>query len=180
MVRRDALKIAAMLIPIFGSCPTRLNDAQADVHRLLLGELGRAGLEWRSIGRTDYPHRNPLLEVYTLAKHCSGGLILGFSQFQTKSGLWKKDTPDQAKQSTTVAFPTPWNHIEAGIVFALRRPMLVFRDQGVSGGIFDIGVTDLYVHEMPSAKPNKNQRKAIREVFSKWAAEVQEHYYRLD
>jgi hypothetical protein len=157
-----------------------LNDAQFEVHKLLVGELGRAGLEWRSIGRTDYPHRNPLLEVYTLAKHCSGGLILGFSQFETKSGIWKKGTPDQAKQTAIVAFPTPWNHIEAGILFSLRRPLLVFREQGVLGGVFDNGVTDLFVHDMPTAKTNRPQRKAIREVFVKWAVEVQQHYYRMD
>lgn len=168
-----------MLISVFVSCPTRLNDAQFAVYRLMMGELGHVGLQQRNIGRTDYPHRHPLSEVHTLAKHCSGGLILGFSQFETKNGVWKKGTPDQLKQASPVSFPTPWNHLEAGILFSLRRPLLVFRDKGVSGGVFDNGVTDLFVHQMPVAKPNKSQRKAIREIFAKWAAEVQQ-YYRAD
>lgn len=167
-----------MFIPIFGSCPTRLNAEQDEVRRVLLGELGRVGLEWRSIGRTDYPHTFPLREVYLLAKHCSGGLILGFSQFQTSSGIWKKGTPDEAKQKKAMAFPTPWNQLEAGVLFSLHRPLLVFRDTGVNGGVFDNGVTDLFVHEMPPRRLNSQQRKALREVFGKWAAEVRNHYYR--
>jgi hypothetical protein len=38
-----------MLIPIFGSCPTRLNKSQDEARRIILGELGHAGLEWRSL-----------------------------------------------------------------------------------------------------------------------------------
>ncbi len=57
--------------------------------------------------------------------------------------------------------------------------MLVFRDKGISGGVFDNGVTDLFIHEMPPAKMTRQQRKALREVFAKWAAEVRKHYYSM-
>src|SRR6266568_6026177 len=137
-----------MLIPIFGSCPTHLSEQQERIRRSVYGELGRLGLEWRSLGQTDYPNQFPLREVLTLAKHCSGGLILGFSQFVTRSGTWKEGTPYKDVQRGPVAFPTPWNHIEAGILYALGLPLLVFREEHVSGGVFDPGVTDLFVHEM--------------------------------
>jgi len=166
-----------MLIPIFGSCPTHLNRQQDEIKRVILGELGHAGLEWRSVGQTDYPTEFPLREVCILAGHCSGGLILGFSQFETKNGVWKKGTPYKLKQSRLVRFPTPWNQLEAGILFALGVPLLVFGEDDISGGIFDKGVTDLFIHEMPEPKLSKKGRKELREIIRKWAHKVQKHYY---
>ena len=74
-----------MLIPVFVSIPNSLNSKQSVAHQLVLEELGHHGLEARTLGRTDYPTSFPLREVLTLAKHCSGGLILGFSQFRGHS-----------------------------------------------------------------------------------------------
>src|SRR3990167_11114219 len=108
-----------MRIPIFGSCPTLINSRQFEAKKMIFRQLDRLELEWRSLGQTDYPTKCPLHEVHVLAKHCSGGLILGFSQFETKTGTWKKGTRSQSKQNKLIAFPTPWNQIEAGILFAL-------------------------------------------------------------
>lgn len=166
-----------MLIPIFGSSPTHLNDRQFKIKKNLLGELGRAGLEWRSLGQTDYPHESPLLEVLTLAQHCSGGLVLGFSQFVTDRGTWLKGTPFARAAKAPAAFPTAWNNLEAGILFSLRLPLLVFREKRISGGIFDVGVTDLFIQDMPSPSPSNKERQHLREVFRKWAAKVQDTYY---
>jgi hypothetical protein len=166
-----------MLIPIFGSCPTHLNKSQDEARRILLGELGHAGLEWRSLGQTDYPTEFPLREVLMLARRCSGGLILGFSQFETAAGIWKKGTPFEDRQKAIIAFPTPWNHLEAGVLFSIGLPLLVFRDTCVSGGVFDNGVTDLFIHEMPKNKIAKTEKKSLREVFRKWAMKVQTRYY---
>jgi hypothetical protein len=118
-----------------------------------------------------------LREVLTLATHCAGGLILGFSQFVTDKGTWKKGTPHARAQKGPVSFPTPWNQLEAGILFSLRAPLLVLREKNISGGIFDHGVTDLYIHEMPSWKASTKERMPLREVFRKWAAKVHENYY---
>lgn len=167
-----------MLIPVFGSCPTYLNKHQGEVQRHIFLELGRAGLEWRSIGQTDYPDKFPLREVHILAKHCSGGVILGFSQFETKSGVWKRDTPYMRRQHKTLKFPTAWNQLEGGILFALGLPLLVFREDGVSGGIFDNGVTDLFIHQIPKSRLTRENRREVREVIRKWAHKVHAHYYR--
>jgi len=78
-----------MNIPVFGSCPTNLNEHQDEMRRVILGELGLFGLEWRSLGTTDYPADFPLREVLMLAKHCSGGIILGFSQLQFETSTGK-------------------------------------------------------------------------------------------
>lgn len=121
----------------------------------------------------------PLREVATLARHCSGGLILGFSQFETRSGEWKTGT-SKAKAvaaDETVRFPSPWNHLEAGILFLLRAPLLVFHEEGITGGVFDPGVTDLFVNPMPRPPMSAESKAALRAVFRRWSAQVRAHYY---
>lgn len=168
-----------MLIPVFVSMPSALSDAQDASQRIIFRELGHNGVEARTLGRTDYPTTYPLREVLTLAKHCSGGLILGFSQFEATSGMWNQNTPlkEVVGENGIVQFPTPWNQLEAGILFALDIPLLVFREPGISGGVFDNGVTDLFVHTMPQPDAEYNERKALREIIRKWTAKVRAHYY---
>jgi len=166
-----------MLVPVFGSSPTLLNAEQDSARRLILGELNGVGLEWRSVGQTDYPSSFPLREVLTLAKHCAGGVVLGFSQFESGRGVSKKGTTDEKEVRQRIVFPTPWNQIEAGILFALRKPLLVFREDGIAGGIFDEGVSDLFVQRMPDGLMRGKKRKAFREVLQKFSALVHEHYY---
>jgi hypothetical protein len=166
-----------MLVPIFGSSPTLLNPGQESVRRLILGELNGVGLEWRSVGQTDYPAKFPLREVLTLARHCAGGVVLGFSQFESSAGISKPGTIDEKQISQRLAFPTPWNQIEAGILFALSKPLLVFRENGITGGIFDNGVLDMFIQQMPTLPLRGRKRKAFREVLQKFAAEVHANYY---
>lgn len=168
-----------MLIPVFLSVPSSLNERQLESYKIVLGELGHLGIEARTLGRTDYPTSYPLREILTLAKHCSGGVILGFSQFETKSGIWKNGTPfkESIQKGEVALFPTPWNHLEAGVLFSLGVPLLVFREVGISGGVFDNGVTDLFIHPMPNEKEDYQERKALRAVFQKWTSEVRTHYY---
>ncbi len=168
-----------MLIPVFVSSPRDLNEVQDTALRTILGELGRVGLEARSLGRTDYPTSFPLREVFQLAKHCSGGLILGFTQFETNRGIWKQGTSNEANVNTKekVVFATPWNQLESGILFALGLPLLVFREEGVSGGVFDIGTTDLFIQPMPMGKVTAAQRRSLKDVLRKWGGQVQSRYY---
>jgi hypothetical protein len=71
-----------MKIPVFVSCPTNLNETQEASRKLVLRELERAGVEPRALGRSDYPTELPLREVLIVARHCAGGVILGFEQFR--------------------------------------------------------------------------------------------------
>ncbi len=169
-----------MLIPVFVSIPNTLNEQQRLAYKYVLGELGHHGIEARTLGRTDYPTSFPLREVLTLAKHCSGGVILGFSQLIATAGTIKKGTPFRShiKKGKPLPFPTPWNHLEAGILFALAVPLLVFREPGIFGGVFDNGVTDLFIHPMPRPDAEYQEKKALGAVFQKWSAQVRSHYYR--
>jgi hypothetical protein len=167
-----------MKIPVFVSCPTSLSPEQDVKRSVVLRELARHNLEPRALGRSDYPTDLPLREVFLLAKHCSGGVILGFEQFSASAGTWKRGSPEQRKQATAVRFPTSWNHLEAGILYALALPLLVFAEDGISGGVFDPGVSDVFVHKMPTQGMSASSKKGLQAVFQKWQASVRSHYYR--
>jgi hypothetical protein len=170
-----------MRIPVFVSGPTKLNRRQDSSRHRIMRELARLQLEPRALGRSDYPSDFPLREVFVIAKHCSGGIILGFRQFVATAGIWKQGTKEQRKIQPRKPeyFPTPWNHLEAGILFGLQLPLLIFREEPMRGGVFDEGVTDVFIHNMPPGDINRASLEAFREVLLKWSAKVREHYYRV-
>ena len=167
-----------MKIPIFVSAPTVLSNSQEASRRLILRELEHNDLDWRALGRSDYPTESPLREVLTIARHCAGGVILGFRQFRADTGAWKPDTTGEKIISTPTCFPSPWNQLEAGILFALGIPLLVFKESTISGGVFDNGVTDVFIHPMPLADITPQDKKALHAVFLKWQAAVRTNYYK--
>ena len=168
-----------MRIPVFISSPSweNLNDSQKQVRKLVEDQLRRYDLEARSLGSSDYPKEYPLKEVLVIARQCSGGVILGFEQFRATKGQWLKAKTKAI--SKPVPFPTSWNNLEAGILFGLRLPLLIFKEKEIAGGVFDTGVTDVYVHNMPKPGMPVSQQKGLREVFLSWQGSVRERYYRL-
>src|SRR3954470_6458941 len=157
-----------MRIPVFVSCPTSLSPPQQAARELVLRELTRQGLEARALGRSDYPTDLPLREVLVIAKHCSGGVILGFEQDFAREVQRKRGSTEEQSPKEPVLFPTPWNHLEAGIPFGMRLSLLVFREPGISGGIFDTGVTDAFIHPMPNPNLSRADKTGLVEVFRKW------------
>ena len=170
-----------MRIPVFVSCPTKLNRRQDGSRDRIIRELSRLQLEPRALGRSDYPSEFPLREVFVIAKHCSGGIILGFEQFRATAGVWQPGTkkPRRIPRGKPEHFPTPWNHLEAGILFGMQLPLLIFREVSVSGGVFDEGVTDVFIHSIPEGDIGGATLDALREVMLKWSSKVREHYYRI-
>jgi hypothetical protein len=163
-----------MKIPVFVSCPTSLSKEQEAKRRIVCDLLDSLNLEPRALGRSDYPTDLPLREVLVIARHCGGGVILGFNQFTATTGTWKPGTKSETSLSGSTKFPSAWNHLEAGILFSLGKPLLVFREDGIMGGVFDPGVTDVFVHKMPNVKDDKSE---LREVFLKWRDKVGGAYY---
>jgi hypothetical protein len=164
----------SMKIPVFVSCPTSLSKEQESKRTIICNVLESLNLEPRALGRSDYPANLPLREVLVIARHCAGGVILGFNQFTATAGTWKPGTSSPVPISEPANFPTAWNHLEAGILFSLGKPLLVFREEGISGGAFDPGVTEVFVHKMPLARGKKSE---LREVFLKWRDKVGSVYY---
>jgi len=167
-----------MKIPVFLSSPNHLNDKQKLSYDTVQKFLDEQQFEPRTLGRSDYPTELPLREVCSLAQHCSGGIILGFSQFKATEGTWKLGIKDKEKPlEQPQDFPSPWNHLEAGILFGLFLPLLVFKEKNISGGIFDDGTSDAFIHEMPVHPLNPENSDALRQVFLKWGAQVRNCYY---
>jgi hypothetical protein len=139
-----------MLIPVFFSCPGMLKTlaqllgipdpadpvrpGQEKSREIILEELNIFGLEPRAVGRLDYPIDFPLREVHTLARRCAGRVILGFEYFHDDGGTWKPNTAEAKRADKPVPFPTPWNQVEAGILFSVGLPLPVFREGEISGG----------------------------------------------
>ena len=138
----------------------------------------RSSHEPRALGRKEYPTEYPLREVAVIAKHCSGGVILGFEQFRSTGGILKPGTEHEVRVQNR-GFPTPWNNLEAGILFGLGLPLLIFREDGIDGGVFDNGVSDAFVNRMPPARVGSGELDEMRELILKWQGKVREHYYRL-
>ena len=155
-------------IPVFVSCPTMLNKKQESYNRKIDKILERFGLERRALGISDYPVDYPLKEVYAIAKHCAGGIILGFEQVYVENGVKKRGTDKEATISSAV-FPTPWNHLEAGILYSLGLPLLIIKEKQVSGGIFDIGTSDKFIH-------NFDSDLNLDAVFASWSSNVYKKY----
>jgi hypothetical protein len=160
-------------IPVFVSSPTSLSSDQDHARSIVLRQLGKYKLTPRSLGRSDYPTELPLREVLVIAKHCAGGVILGFEQFRSLDGVSKPGTAEEKRVRSATSFPTPWNNLEAGILFGLGLPLLIFRDSEISGGIFDTGVTDVFIHPMPTI----GKSDGLNDVFLKWQSNVRQRYY---
>jgi hypothetical protein len=115
--------------------------------------------------------------VLLIARHCSVGIILAFEQFRADSGVLKPGTSAEKRVTAPQPFPSPWNHLESGILFGLRLPILVFREADITGGVFDNGVSDVFVHPIPSPDITGPAKSALKQVFQRWAGKVREHYY---
>lgn len=165
-------------IPVFVSCPTDLSTEQEKKRKVIIDILNELQLEPRALGRGDYPKDYPLKEVYIIAKHCAGGIILGFEQLYVETGIRKRNIEGKEKKlGAAISIPTPWNNLEAGILFGLKLPLLIFKEEHIEGGVFDYGISDAFVHKMPDAKLSASKKDEIRQVLLKWFAQVSSKYH---
>ena len=109
-----------------------------------------------------------------IARECSGGIVLGFEQFRATDGSWMKSKSQPI--SNPIPFPTPWNNLEAGILFGLQLPLLIFKEEGIEGGVFDQGVTDVFIQTMPLPGVPASEQKGLKEVFLTWHGNVRGKY----
>jgi hypothetical protein len=163
------MQIEKMKIPVFVSCPSDLSPGQEQAAELIKEMLDRNKLSWRALGRSDYSYRLPLTEVLGMVRHCSGGIILGFKQFEAPSGLFKPGTTKELVVNKPVVMPSPWNHLEAGVLFNQRLPILIFREDGIQGGIFDLGTPDVFTQTMPMPPLSPEATDDLESLFQKWA-----------
>jgi hypothetical protein len=166
-----------MKIPVFVSCPSKLNTNQQKSYGAIIRQIKQNDFVLHTLGKSDYPTKLPLQEVLSIARHCSGGIILGFTQFRSNDGVWKEGTDSENKASSPCFFPTPWNQLEAGVLFALGLPLLVFREEEIRGGIFDNGVTDVFIQNMPKGDIGSTEETILHGLFQKWKIEVGSYHF---
>jgi hypothetical protein len=165
----------ASRIPVFVSAPTDLDQDQQLTLEYMHEILRDEGLEDRTLGKSDFATDYPLKEVMLIARHCSGGLILGFNQIQAEQVTYKPGTPKERSQ-TAARMPTPWNNLEAGMLYGLQVPLMVFREEGIGGGVFDDGVSDVYVHPLPIGAALEPRKEQIKSAVRIWSSKVRDHY----
>jgi len=111
----------------------------------------------------------PLRGVMDLMKTCRAAIILGYPQYEVRANISKAATPEQ---EISAIFPTPWNQIEATLAFKQRIPVLVIAHNGVSGGVFDYGVTGEYVHTTNLNMKYWYKEKDFQGVFREWQKRI--------
>ena len=158
-----------MKIPVFVSRPNQLTPDQDMVLGEILALLDELSLEPRTLDQVDRPNGSTLKDVRALVGRCFGGLVLGFVQEQATNIERFEHAPLPHK-----AYPTPWNQLEAGLLYANQLPMLIWREPSITGVVFDEGATESAVHTL---SPGFSRYDTVaREVFSSWKASVREYY----
>jgi len=131
--------------------------------------LSRKGFRIHRLGADQYTMDAPLKGVMDLMKVCRAAIILGYPQYEVRATLSKGAT---AEQEVSAVFPSPWNQIEATLAFKQQIPVLVIAHDGVSGGVFDIGVTGEYVYTANLNTKDWYRKKDFQGVFREWRKRI--------
>jgi hypothetical protein len=166
-------------IAVFVSRPTNLSPRQMRSCDVLMGLLAELRLEPRTLGPSRYPARSAMKGVLQLARECYGGMILGFEQLHLSAGVRKRSTEQARVLRTPELAPTDWNQLEAGLLYGLGRPLVVFREAGIAGGIFDLGAFEGRVHDIPRDDEQPEHHADLRDVLIAWADDVRAYHARL-
>ena len=148
---------------IFVSRPTWIENKYQDGLDNFMKMLTVHNLKPRTLGVTDYPNQAPLDEVIQLLNKCKGAIILGYPQIIINDGHIKGN-----KITNTVSLGTEWNHIEAGLAYALNLPLLVIHHTEVGRGIFDKGTMSNFIYKKDFRLPNWSMEKDIQGAINNW------------
>jgi hypothetical protein len=148
-----------MKIPVFISSPTSLSPSQEAARAVVIRQLEDNDLEPRALGRSDYPTELPLREVLLIARHCSGGIILGFEQFRAETGIIKPGTPDEKRVNIPTPFPTAWNIWNQASSLGCAFQFLSFVKTGFQA-VFSITVFQMYL----SIRFHRQTSKALQKM----------------
>ncbi|MEQ9317252.1 MAG: hypothetical protein RLN72_15475 [Henriciella sp.] len=136
----------------------------------ILALLGDLSLEPITLAQLDTPAEPPLTQIHAMIRGCSGGLVIGFCQ-ETADRVTRPGREAVAPKP----YPSPWNHLEAGLLFAADVPLLILKEAGITGGVFDDGVSGHLVHTIDDTF--RCQDSHVRSLFSKWQGDISHHFY---
>lgn len=131
------------MIDIFLSRPTWVDPKFKKGLDGFLSYLKTLDLMPRSLGTSEHPVDSPLDEVIDIMSECKGAIILGYPQIEVLSGTMKNENI-----AKPFYLPTEWNHIEAGLAYARKLPLLIIHHEHVIRGIFDRGAINKYIYQI--------------------------------
>jgi hypothetical protein len=105
--------------------------------------------------------------VIELLEECEGAIILGYPQIEIKSAIIKG-----VPNVSPFCLGTEWNHIEAGLAYALGLPLLVIHDISVTRGIFDRGVLNSFLYQKDFKDTAWPLATEIIGAINKWKTEL--------
>ncbi len=158
-----------MAINVFLSRPTAIAKKFESGCVAFQAYLSRKGYSVCRLGADQYSMDAPLKAVMTLMKTSRAAIVLGYPQYEVTAALSKAAIP---QQEVSAVFPTPWNQIEATLAFKQRIPVLVIAHEGVSGGVFDYGVTGEYVHSANLGIKDWFKKKDFQGIFQEWQKRI--------
>ncbi len=158
-----------MPIDVFVSRPTVIAKYFEQRYMALEKYLSRKGYRTRRLGAGQYTMDAPLKGVMALMRKCRGAIVLGYPQYEATATVSKAE---KTQQKVYAAFPTPWNQIEATLAFKQRIPVLVVAHEGVSGGIFNRGVTGEYVHTADLSVKDWHKKRDFQGIFDEWRKRI--------
>lgn len=154
---------------IFVSRPTTRNSKQEQFLNRLDEIFDERDLRPVSLGQTDYPNKAPIQAVRDHMEGCNGAMVVGLEQLRVVDGIEKPGAEDTEVRD--LRLPTPWNQIEAGMAFMLDLPIMIIKEDGVEGGVFDTGPSDRSIHEVTLSDDWLESRE-FTDPFNKWYEEV--------
>lgn len=153
---------------VFISRPTWVSDEFKVGLNVFLDKLKDLQLNPRTLGSTDYPIKSPLDEVIKIMDGCRGAVILGYPQIIIEKGIIK----DKIIEKDLIYLPTEWNHIEAGLAYARKLPLIVVHHKGVCRGIFDRGTLNSFIFEKDFSNPTWSIDDDFSGALRKWRNDV--------
>lgn len=159
---------------VFVSKPSAVAEYQTQILEGVETALLERSLRPRTLGTTDYPNIAPVDAVKEVMSECHGAVILGLKQIRVIRGVAKEGT-EKEEALAEYHLPTAWNHIEAGMAFALGQPVLIIREEGVSGGVFEVGSSDRYIHEVTVPGDEWLRSDAFLQPLNRWVEDVIRH-----
>lgn len=152
---------------IFISRPTWVDEPYRKGLEIFLTRLNDLGFQPHTLGTTDYPTKAPLDGVIEIMSQCKGAVILGYPQISISSGSIKDENIEG-----TIVLPTEWNHIEAGLAYSKKLPLLVIHHIGIVRGIFDRGAINSFLFSKDLTNPEWSTKDDISGAIRSWRDEV--------
>jgi uncharacterized protein YjbI with pentapeptide repeats len=137
---------------VFLSLPSERTAAQDARCERISDLLTRDGVATEVLPRREYPGSGALGEILRRLSGCSGIVVFGLQ-------------PADGEAARSSVGSTPWTHLEAGMAYACRLPMLIVREPGVTAGVFDGAIADQNVHVL-DLEPWNDER--VQSATASW------------